>query len=188
MPYWCSDCRSYFSVSTGTSLAHSRVSLRKRAFAIYRCATNIKGVSSMKLHRELSVTQRIVWFMMHRLRKAWESSGPTAFNGPVEADETYVIGKKKSKQFEKNLNAGCESVGKPPVMGLKDRGIRQVVAEPIKSAKRVSAERLDAESVPEGSQVYTDTAKIYDQLEHHESVNRSRGESVRGDMHVNGIE
>lgn len=71
MPYWCKDCRSYFSVRTGTAIEHSRVPLRKWAIAIYLCATGIKGVSSMKLHRDLGVTQRTAWFMLHRLRKAW---------------------------------------------------------------------------------------------------------------------
>ena len=83
MPYWCAACRSYFRVRSGTPLAHSRVSLRTGVFAIYLCVTTLKGVSSMKLHRVLGVTQRTAWFVLRRLHKAWESSGPTAFNGPV---------------------------------------------------------------------------------------------------------
>ena len=75
----------------------------------------------MKLHRDLGVTQRAAWFMLHRLRKAWESSGPTGFNGPVEADETYVGGTGKTKHFEKKLKAGHGAAGKTPVTGLTDR-------------------------------------------------------------------
>lgn len=66
MPYWCSDCRSYFSVRTGTALECSRLPLRKWAFAIYLVLTNLKSVSSMKLHRDLKVTQKTAWFMIHR--------------------------------------------------------------------------------------------------------------------------
>ena len=55
-------------------------------------------------------------------------------------------------------------------------------------ANRVTAEELIERSVGEGSKVYSDTAKIYDGLENHESVNHSRGEYVRGDVHINGIE
>ena len=72
MPYWCSACRSYFSVRTSTAIAQSRVSLRKWVFAIHICSTSLKGVSSMKLHRDLKVTQKTAWFMLHRLREAWQ--------------------------------------------------------------------------------------------------------------------
>ena len=71
MPYWCSDCRSYFSVRTGTAIARSNVPLRKWAIAVYLCLTSLKSVSSMKLHRDLGVTQKTAWFMLHRIREAW---------------------------------------------------------------------------------------------------------------------
>ena len=53
MPYWCTDCRSYFSVKVGTVLQSSKLPMRVWAVAIYQVTTNIKGVSSMKLHRDL---------------------------------------------------------------------------------------------------------------------------------------
>lgn len=89
MPYWCGNCKSYFSVRTGTMLESSRLPLRKWAFAVYLYVTSLKGVSSMKLHRDLKVTQKTAWFMLHRLREAWgESDGLPRFSGPIEADET----------------------------------------------------------------------------------------------------
>ena len=58
--------------------------------AIYLVTTSLKGVSSMKLHRDLGVTQRTAWFMLHRIREAWAASPASEpFEGPVEADETY---------------------------------------------------------------------------------------------------
>ena len=93
MPYWCTGCRSYFSVRTGTALARSNVPLRKWAIAIYICLTSLKSVSSMKLHRDIGVSQRTAWFMLHRIREAWSvetDNGP--YDGPVEVDETYVGG------------------------------------------------------------------------------------------------
>ena len=90
MPYWCRDCRSYFSVRTGTPLAHSRVTIRKWAIAVYIVSTSLKGVSSMKLHRDLDVTQRTAVFMLRRLRKAWGSESEDTFGGPVEMAETYI--------------------------------------------------------------------------------------------------
>ena len=90
MPYWCSDCRSYFSVRTGTALERSKVPLRKWAFAVYLVTTSLKSVSSMKLHRDLGVTQKTAWFMLHRLRKAWGTGEASAFEGPLEVDRDLI--------------------------------------------------------------------------------------------------
>ena len=68
MPYWCTDCRSYFSVKTGTAMQRSKVPLRKWAIAIYLCLTSLKSVSSMKLQRDIGVSQPTAWFMLHRIR------------------------------------------------------------------------------------------------------------------------
>ena len=96
MPYWCSDCRSYFSVKTGTALAASNVKLRKWVWAIYLELTSLKGVSSMKLHRDIGVSQKTAWFMLHRIREAFTRPGD-AFTGPVEVDETYMGGREKKR-------------------------------------------------------------------------------------------
>ena len=80
MPYWCTDCRSYFSVRTGTALERSKVPLRKWAFAIYLEITNLKSISSMKLHRDVGVTQSTAWFMLHRIREAWRSADGHTFS------------------------------------------------------------------------------------------------------------
>ncbi|MXW84521.1 MAG: transposase [Boseongicola sp. SB0667_bin_21] len=98
MPYWCTDCRSYFSVKTNTAMQASKVPLRKWAIAIYLCITSLKSVSSMKLQRDIEVSQPTAWFMMMRIREAWACEGGDApFDGPVEFDETYVGGKRRNK-------------------------------------------------------------------------------------------
>ena len=83
MPYWCSDCRSYFSVKLGTLMQGSNLPMRKWAIAIYLVTTNLKGVSSMKLHRDLDIAQKNAWHMLHRIRKAMQGGDPL-FNGPVK--------------------------------------------------------------------------------------------------------
>ena len=57
--------------------------------ATYLMMTGIKGVSSMKLHRDLEITQKTAWFLAHRLREAWSDKQDNLFSGPVEVDETY---------------------------------------------------------------------------------------------------
>ena len=87
--FWCQDCHERFSVRTGTVLEESRLPLRKWVIAIYLHLTSLKGVSSMNLHRDLDVTQKTAWFMLQRIRKAWEGDDKL-FAGPVEIDEIYT--------------------------------------------------------------------------------------------------
>ena len=103
MPYWCSDCRGYFSVRTGTPIARSNVPLRKWAIAVYLCLTSLKSVSSMKLHRDIGVSQPTAWFMLHRIREAWSEPNRKAFGGPVEIDETYSAAKRRTNTLARNL-------------------------------------------------------------------------------------
>ena len=104
-PYRCTDCRAYFSVKAGTLAEASKVPLRKWVFAIYLEATSLKGVSSMKLHRDIGVTQKTAWFMLHRIREAWGGDGDGPFGRPVEFDETYVGGKRKNMSNAKRNTA-----------------------------------------------------------------------------------
>ena len=71
MPYRCLDCRKFFSVKTGTIMQSSKIGYQKWAMAYYILTTGIKGTSSMKLHRDLGVTQKTAWHMAHRIRETW---------------------------------------------------------------------------------------------------------------------
>ena len=71
MPYWCSDCRSYLSVRTGTVMERSKVPVRKWAYAIYLDVTSLKGVAAMKLHRDIKVAYKTAWLMQQRIREAF---------------------------------------------------------------------------------------------------------------------
>ena len=194
MPYWCSDCRSYFSIRTGTLLESSKVSLRKWVWAIYLHLTNLKGVSSMKLHRDIGVSQPTAWFMLQRIRKAFESDDDPPFDGPVEIDESYFGGRERNKHESKKQNAGRGTVGKTAVVGAKDRESGKVKARVIETPDRVTLWTFVNDSASYGATVYTDGASAYigvgDMLNgiRHEAVNHTVGEYVRGMAHTNGIE
>ena len=137
MPYWCTDCRKYFSIRTGTALAHSKIPLRKWAVAIYLEITSLKGVSSMKLHRDIGVSQPAAWFMLHRIREAWKTPGSgRPFDGPVEVVESYYGGKRKNMHKAKRQPLeGRGAVGKTAVVGIKDRVTNQVSAKVVEDPK-----------------------------------------------------
>ena len=140
MPYRCreKECAKRFSVRTKTPMESSKLGFQVWAIALYQVTTNLKGVSSMKLHRDLGITQRSAWFLAHRLREAWKDNG-TQFSGPVEVDETFIGGKEKNKHANKKLRAGRGAVGKAIVVGAKDRETNRVSATVVNSPLTKSA-------------------------------------------------
>ena len=193
MPYWCTGCRSYFSVRTGTPMARSNIPLRKWAIAIYLCITSLKSVSSMKLHRDIGVSQRAAWFMLHRIREAWgDDEDDEPFDGPVEVDETYFGGKRRNMSNTKRkelAGTGRGAVGKMAVIGMKDRDTNQVRAEAITVTDAETLHDFVEENTEEDAKVYTDEAAAYKGIDRdHEAVKHSVCEYVRGQAHTNGIE
>ena len=189
-PYRCTDCRAYFSVKTGTAMESSRIPLRKWVFAIYLEVTSLKGVSSMKLHRDINVTQKTAWFMLHRLREAWAKDKVGQFAGPVEVDETYMGGKRKNMPKSKRAQLqGRGTADKTAVVGAKDRDTNQVSATVVSGTDSETLQGFVAEHAAAGATVYTDDAAAYKGIPYdHESVRHSLGEYVKGAAHTNDIE
>ncbi len=141
MPYWCGGSRTYFSVRTGTPLQHSQAPLRKWVFATYLYVTYLKGVSSLKLHRDLEDTQETAWFVFPRLRESWGEARIDSMSGPVEADETYVGGKFKTMRADQMRQKRArprpdESI----IIGVQDRDSVAVKAEVTSHADAMAAE------------------------------------------------
>ena len=190
MPYRCreKECAKRFSVRTKTPMESSKLGFQVWAIAVYQVTTNLKGVSSMKLHRDLGITQRSAWFLAHRLREAWKDQG-SQFVGPVEVDETFIGGKEKNKHANKKLRAGRGAVGKAIVVGAKDRETNRVSAAVVKGTDAKTLQGFVGERAVKGATIYTDDHGGYQGMPfEHETVKHSISEYVNGMAHTNGIE
>ena len=187
VPYWCGACRKRFSVRTGTLMARSHVGYQNWAIAIYQHLTNLKGVSSMKLKNDLGVTQKTAWFMLHRIRDAYDYE-PSLMDGPVEADETFVGGKEKNKHAHKKIPGAKGGVGKAIVVGVKDRETGEVRARVVNDRSRETLHGFIRKHIKADAKKYTDENVSYKGLLNHESVQHDLKKWVDGEAHTNGIE
>ena len=192
MTHRCRECpkRPMFSMKTGTLMEGSKLGYQTWAFAVYLVTTNLKGVSSMKLHRDLGVSQKTAWHLAHRIRDAWKADNPATFCGPVEADETYIGGKRKNMPKSKRVAlSGRGAVGKAIVVGTKDRETNKIAARAVENTDGATFKGFIGENTAPGATVFTDEASAYQGMPFdHEAVNHSAGEYVRGMAHTNGIE
>jgi transposase-like protein len=190
----CRGCGKRFSTRTDTVMADSNLGFQDWAIAVYAVLTNLKGVSSMKLHRDLGITQSSAWFLLHRIREAWASRDDEPMAGPVEADEMYVGGKARNMHRHRanRLKPGRSTQHRTPVMGVKDRGTNRVAARPVSDVGRATIGAVISETVEPGATVFTDEWHPYRTLASmgyaHGAVAHKTREYVRGDAHTNGIE
>ena len=191
MPFRCreKECAKRFSVRTGTVMQSSKLGFQVWVIAMYLLSTNLKSVSSMKLHRDLNITQKSAWHLAHRIRQA-AMVQPEQFEGPVEVDETYVGGLRKNMHAaQRNELTGRGVVDKVAVAGIKDRDTNQVVAKVVQRTDKATLQGFVVDHVDPQATVYTDDAKAYNNLPFdHATVKHSVAEYVNGQAHTNGIE
>lgn len=180
----CAECRRRFSIKVGTVMEGTKIEVRKWLLAIWVLTANKKGVASTQLARDLGVTQKTAWFMLHRLRHAARTrSFNRPLGGTVEVDETFMGGKDRNRRLSKR---GMQQ--KAIVVGLLERG-GELRAHPIPSLWQ--APRAVEQNVAPGSVLMTDEAPGYARLAgkyRHETVNHRNQEYARGNTHTNSIE
>ena len=194
MPYRCREKQcdtGFFSVKTGSAMQSSKLPYGVWLLAMYLMATNLKSVSSMKLHRDLKITQKSAWFLAHRLREA-RVQYKGLFDGPVEVDETYFGGKRanmSNKRRKEKAELGRGTAGKMAVVGAKDRRSKAVTARVVTDVTKETLQGFIAEHVRPGAKVYTDEAAAYEGMPYkHKTVVHSAREFVRGKVHTNNVE
>jgi transposase-like protein len=188
--YRCNACKLDFTVRTGTIFERSHVPLHKWIYAMYLLVTARKGISSLQLAKEIGVTQKSAWFMLQRLREACGTK-LDKLRGMVEIDETFIGGKESAKHDDKKFYMGRGTVGKQPVLGMRERGGR-TIAMPIASTDLPTIQQAVYDNVEIGSALFTDEHRSYTGLDNlfftHATVNHFYGEYRRGLASTNSIE
>ena len=159
MPYRCRPCDKRFSVRSGSVMADSKLGYQTWALAIYLLSTCLKGISSLKLRRELGISQKSAWHLVHRLRAGFAHPGGL-FGGPVEVDEVYIGGKERTKHESQKLCAGRGTVGKQPVVGARDRASGAVVAEVLADTSKAELQGFVRTQDAPGATVHGDEAGV----------------------------
>lgn len=206
------DCHKQFSVKTGTIFEDSPIPLDKWLIAVWLVVSCKNGISSYEIARDLNITQKSTWFMLHRIRYALQDGsfeklgGPEG--GPVEVDEAYVGGEPKNRHRSKwrarqnpptvqtldGLRPKWKTgrvTDKTPVFGMLDREMRKVRAHVMPEVKREALMDAILKNVEKGSTIYSDGLGDYKPLGKmefiHDTVNHV-DEYVRGQVHTQGIE
>ena len=175
-PYRCRnyrECGKRFSVKIGTVMEGSNIKLQKWAIGIYLVVTSLKGVSSMKLHRDLKIGQKAAWHLGHRIRMAWNGDIGDLFEGPAEVDEAYFGGKEANKHADKKLNEGRGTVGKVAVAGVKGPETNRISAAVVDSTTKRDLHSFEADRLELGADIYTDELGSYRGLPNHAAVKHS---------------
>jgi transposase-like protein len=160
----CADkfCAKKFTVTVGTIYENSKVGLRTFFAALYLISSSKKGISSLQLSRQLGITQKSAWFVLHRIREMLKSKSGEQLNGVVEIDETYVGGKNKNKHKSKRPNiVGVE--GKAMVVGIinRDKSVKTFVLPDTTLPRIVN---LIKENVSISAEIITDNHPSYRSL------------------------
>ncbi|MFC2169912.1 IS1595 family transposase, partial [Acidobacteriota bacterium] len=188
----CNSCRGQFTVTVGTVMHRSHITLRQWVQAFYSICTHKKGVSALQLQRNLGLgSYRSAWHLAHRIRLAMKLD-PLAskLKGVVEVDETYIGGKpRKGSEKKSKRGRGTE---KFPVMALVEREGR-IVSKPIDNISAKTLKKAIRDAVNKDSMIITDEWRSYHGIGKefaggHEKIYHGDGEYSRDGISTNTAE
>jgi transposase-like protein len=190
--------RRQFSVKVGSVMEDSALGIDKWLIAVWLITNCKNGISSYELAKDIGVTQKSAWFMLHRIRLAMQGKDGGKLGGEVEVDETYIGGRGRNMSQSKKRRLGMRGkssgfAGKVAVMGLLERqtdGVSRVRTRVLKNNKRSSIQPVVREQVEAGSTVHTDALMSYHGLDAdyiHNVIDHAIM-YANGSVHTNGLE
>ena len=184
--YRCANTGRYFDVKTGTIFAHTKLPLRYWFYAMFLFLSHKRGVSSCQLARDLGVTQKTAWNMLHKIREYMDCENDHQLSAEVEIDETFVGGKNKNRHKDKKVEKcqGRSFKDKVPVFGMYQRG-GNIVAKVVPDTKAKTLTPLLEQYVSTESRVFTDGWEYGDINSRYEQLSVDHGAGFYGTSYVN---
>src|SRR5438034_6090309 len=191
--------KQQFSVKVGTVLEDSPIALDKWLCAFWLIANCKNGISSYELAKDIGITQKSAWFVLHRIRLAMQDGSIEKLSGQVEADETFIGGKARNMHADKkaktqSLQKGRGYIGKVAVMGLLERNSPErassIKLRVVRNTRRAGLHKHIKNEMVEGSEIFTDPLPSYTGLEQEyiQNVIDHAECYAKGYVHTNGLE
>lgn len=189
--YKCKDCQKKFNAKIGTIFENTKILLSKWFITIYIATSHKKGISSLQLSKDIGVTQKTAWFILHRIREMLSQKAPYMLNGTVEIDETFIG--QSFTTLHRNVRRKLKRAiynNKTMVFGILERN-GNVWTKMVKGVDGKTLKPIIRNTVDKSSTIMTDGYGAYyglDKEYHHEILNHLQDEWVRGEFHTNSIE
>lgn len=191
--YRCNHCKRNFSVTVGTIFENTKISLRKWFIAMYLISSHKKGVSSCQLGRDLHVTQKTAWYILHKVRTLYAQYDTPALGGEVEMDEMYLGGRETNKHESKRTEKtqGRSTKTKTPIFGMVERE-GSVRAMKVENTRAKTLMPIIKQFVADNAKVFTDELAAYNGLASegyiHGVIRHGIKEYSKGGITTNSIE
>lgn len=192
--YKCKNTNRYFNAKTETIFESSNLPLLNWFYVLYIFVNHKKGISSYQLARNMKITQKSAWFMLHRLRKAFKCSiCKVMLKGIVEIDETFLGGSNSNRHKDKKVPhcQGRNWKDKIPVLGMLERSSGDIICQVVSDTKMKTLVPIIKTNIEKGSNINSDEWYRNSSLNKdfkHQIVNHSAKQYAKGDVSVNGIE